>query len=68
MKEIHDRMPVILGEEDRNMWLDPSVEDKDILSQLIKPYPAKDMDAYEVSPLVNNPKNDTEDCIRSLAE
>ncbi|WP_100374801.1 SOS response-associated peptidase [Bacillus sp. FJAT-45037] len=68
MKEIHDRMPVILGGEDRNMWLDPSIEDKDILTQLIKAYPAKDMDAYEVSPLVNNPKNETEECISSLAE
>ncbi len=68
MKEIHDRMPVILGGKDRNMWLDPSIEDKDILTQLIKAYPAKDMDAYEVSPLVNNPKNETSDCIRSIVE
>ncbi|WP_368505182.1 SOS response-associated peptidase [Alkalihalophilus sp. As8PL] len=68
MKEIHDRMPVILGEEERDVWLDPSLEDKEILNDLIRPYPAKDMNAYEVSTLVNSPKNEVDACIRSLVE
>ncbi|WP_227940101.1 SOS response-associated peptidase [Alkalihalobacillus deserti] len=68
MKGIHDRMPVILGGEDRNLWLDPGVEDKQILKDLIKPYPTQGMNAYEVSTLVNSPKNETEECIRSLVE
>ena len=35
MKGIHDRMPVILGEEDRNIWLNPGVEDKQILGMVL---------------------------------
>ncbi|KHF38502.1 SOS response-associated peptidase [Halalkalibacter okhensis] len=68
MKGIHDRMPVILDEEERNVWLDPGVEDKQILKELIKPYPTQGMNAYEVSTLVNSPKNETEECIRPLIE
>jgi putative SOS response-associated peptidase YedK len=64
MKNIHDRMPVILGEEERNIWLDPSMEDKPILKGLLKPYPNQEMKAYEVSTLVNSPKNEMEECPR----
>ncbi|MDV2686497.1 SOS response-associated peptidase [Alkalihalophilus lindianensis] len=68
MKNIHDRMPVILGDADREVWLDPSIEDKEIVKDLIKPYSAQLMNAYEVSTIVNNPRNESEECIRSLSE
>lgn len=67
MDEIHDRMPVILNEEERDIWLNSSIEDKHILKDLIKPYPAEEMNAHEVSTIVNSPKNEVEDCIRPLA-
>ncbi|MET3504922.1 putative SOS response-associated peptidase YedK [Halalkalibacter oceani] len=67
MSDIHDRMPVILGEEERKVWLDTSIEDKHILKDLIKPYAAKEMRAYEVSELVNSPRNESKECIKSLA-
>ena len=42
MEGIHDRMPVILHKYDYELWLDPSVKGKDLLSLLL-PYPAEKM-------------------------
>ncbi|MGV2788403.1 SOS response-associated peptidase, partial [Clostridium perfringens] len=36
------------------------------LKELLRPYPAEDMQAIPVSTTVNSVKNDTEDCIRSI--
>ncbi|HWO76301.1 MAG TPA: SOS response-associated peptidase [Bacillus sp. (in: firmicutes)] len=54
---IHDRMPVILKEEQLSLWLDHQVPYEQIQSQLA-PYPADEMDVYQVSEQVNSPKND----------
>lgn len=56
MKEIHDRMPVILSRQDENLWLGKTSEDE--LLGLLKPFTAAEMTAYPVSRLVNNPKAD----------
>ncbi len=63
MKDIHERMPVILSDDDLKVWLDPKNRDLDELSQLLKPYDAKVMKSYEVSPLVNNVAYDEPECI-----
>lgn len=63
IEEIHDRMPVILREEDEEMWLDTSLKDVEELASLLTPYPSEMMKSYEVSQLVNSPKNDTPECI-----
>ncbi|MGO4890473.1 SOS response-associated peptidase [Anaerobacillus sp. MEB173] len=68
MSDIHDRMPVIVRDQDRDTWLNPSIADKHILKSLIKPYPEEEMHAYEVSTLVNSPRNNGADCIRSLVD
>ncbi|WP_347814358.1 SOS response-associated peptidase [Alkalihalobacillus sp. LMS39] len=67
MSDIHDRMPVIVAEEDRETWLNPTINDPQSILSIIKPYSAKSMHAYEVSPLVNNPRHNDVECIRSLA-
>lgn len=59
IKDIHERMPVILPEEKEKMWLS-DIEIDDVLS-LLKPYDEKRMAAYEISTLVNSPKNNTAD-------
>ncbi len=64
--KVHDRMPVILDEKDYAQWMDPSNENVDGLKKLLTPYPAKEMDAYEVSRLVNSPKNDVADCLKPV--
>jgi putative SOS response-associated peptidase YedK len=56
VKPIHDRMPVILPRDKEDMWLDPTNEDKEQLLSVLKPYPADQMLAYEVSTDVNSPR------------
>lgn len=59
MREIHDRMPVILGRADEEDWLDPEVHEQMVLEKLLKPCPGSWLNATEVSPLVNSPKNNS---------
>ncbi|AQU80462.1 SOS response-associated peptidase [Planococcus faecalis] len=66
MESIHDRMPVILSKEDEKTWLDPRVEDIEILKTLLKPYRAEDMEAYRVSEEVNSPKNNKPELIEKV--
>ncbi|MEK3889590.1 SOS response-associated peptidase [Bacillus sp. FSL K6-3431] len=66
VKDIHDRMPVILTKEAEEVWLDRSLEDDAYLKGLLRPYAAEEMEKYQVSSLVNSPKNDTKEIINSL--
>ena len=59
MKSIHDRMPVILSREAEAGWLDQGADGPNALMRFLGPYPADEMDAYEVSALVNSPRYDT---------
>ena len=61
---IHDRMPAILTPESEDAWLDPAITGRDDLLPLLAPYPSEKMIAFEVSSLVNSPRNDTPECIR----
>jgi putative SOS response-associated peptidase YedK len=63
VRPIHDRMPVILPKDVEDFWLDSSIEDHRRLLDLLLPYPAKEMEAYAVSPLVNSVNNDSIACI-----
>ena len=64
---IHDRMPVILPREAEEAWMDPEDEDVGALSELLLPYPSDQMRAYEVSTLVNSPRNNSPECIAPIA-
>ncbi len=66
LRPIHDRMPVILEPKDGDRWLDPEIEKPELLQPLLRPYQANLMTSYAVSTKVNNPKNDTPECINSL--
>jgi putative SOS response-associated peptidase YedK len=59
---IHNRMPVIISSNDREVWLNKESNAKDILD-LLKAYPESEIDFYEVSRIVNNPSFDIEECI-----
>ena len=63
---IHDRMPVILSPTDYDRWLDPSIQEPAVLQTLLRPYPADEMMAYPVSTRVNNPANDSPECVELL--
>ena len=55
LEPIHNRMPVMLTPRVESVWLDRSIEDPETLTRLLVPYPPSDMEAYEVSTLVNSP-------------
>lgn len=59
---VHDRMPVILEEDNYDLWLDPGVTDVDAISSLLKPYDARLMRSYPVSSRINQVANDDETC------
>jgi len=66
MRPLHHRMPVILDPDAYALWLDPATQEGDRLQPLLRPYPPEAMTAYPVSPRVNNPLNDTPECIHPL--
>jgi putative SOS response-associated peptidase YedK len=45
-------MPVILSQGTEALWLDPKTEDPAMLKKLLIPYPAEEMAAHSISPLV----------------
>lgn len=66
MREIHNRMPVILPEASIPGWIDPNEQKPESLSSMLIPYPSEKMIARPVSKFVNNPANDSPDCIKPL--
>ncbi len=67
MRPIHPRMPVILRQDRAAAWLDAQSPAAAALDTLLAPYAADGMDAYEVSPLVNSPANDSPACAARLS-
>ena len=62
LRPIHNRMPVMLSNDDALKWLAVGNELAHALA-LLKPYPPGEMEGYDVSPLVSNPRNDLPECI-----
>jgi putative SOS response-associated peptidase YedK len=62
VRPVHDRMPVILTREEQRRWLSPG-STTDELRALLEPYRGGDLEAYEVSTLVNSPSNDVAECL-----
>jgi putative SOS response-associated peptidase YedK len=65
MAGIHNRMPMIMPSNVYDLWLDPEFEGKEKLLSMLRPYPADEMTAFQISTLVNNPKNDVAACIEA---
>src|SRR5215471_14919624 len=63
---VHDRMPVILNRERYDLWLDPGVQNIAGITELLKPYDARMMRAYPVSPRINHVANDDQECSRAV--
>jgi putative SOS response-associated peptidase YedK len=54
VREVHDRMPVILPADAYNAWLDPKADPGRLLG-LLKPYPPDAMAAAPADPAMNKP-------------
>ncbi len=65
MASIHNRMPVILGREARDRWLDPATKPDD-LHALLRPYDADAMEVWPVGTSVGSPVNDSPDCLERV--
>jgi putative SOS response-associated peptidase YedK len=66
MEGIHNRMPVILSRDDYGLWLDGDFHGQAKLLEMLRPFPAEEMEAYPVSTLVNSPRNETAACIEAV--
>ena len=65
VRPIHERMPVVLTEEEHEQWLDPSLSVGARLL-LLDPHPSAEMTAYRVSKAVNRPITFGPELIESL--
>lgn len=63
---IHDRMPVVLDPTDWDAWLAEGTP-ADRLRSLLRPAPAEPLDAYAVSPAVNNVRNEGPELLAPLS-
>jgi putative SOS response-associated peptidase YedK len=66
MRTLHDRMPVILGAEWYDAWLDRDFADRDALTTALVPCADDLLKAVTVSKFVNKPSNDSPDCVRPI--
>ena len=66
IEPVHNRMPVMLSAETVPLWLDPLTETPENLQPLMLPAPSELLDVREVSPTVNNVRNDNPGCIDAV--
>lgn len=64
---IHDRMPVILRGSEADAWIDPDIEEPQVLAPLLRPFPAGQMACYAVGPAVGNVRNNSPVCIEPVS-
>ena len=64
VSEVHDRMPVILPRACYAEWLDLETPEERLL-ELLRPYPAEEMQVTAANPVVNSPKNDGPECLEA---
>jgi len=63
---IHDRMPVIVPRDKEDMWLDPEIEDVELLKGFLRPFPSEEMILTRVSDRVNSPRYNSPENIKPL--
>lgn len=63
MSRLHHRMPVVVGREHYDAWLDPDLQEAARIKQLVGDLSADAMQAYPVDRRVNNPRFDDPSCI-----
>jgi putative SOS response-associated peptidase YedK len=63
---IHNRMPVVLDPADWDSWLNEATPPAELRS-LLRPAPAQSLDAYAVSPAVNNVRSEGAELLAPLS-
>lgn len=65
--KLHDRMPVILREDDYGRWLGEEAANAETLKSLLRPYPDQEMEFYPVTRKVGNPRFNSPECLEPIA-
>ena len=68
VKDIHNRMPLILKPEAYEEWLDPSNKEPAKIEELLKTKYVKELKRYPVSKLVNQVGNNKKECMEPLKD
>ncbi len=63
VKDVHDRMPLILKPEAYEEWLDPENKDAGKIEEVLKNGYVKELKRYPVSKLVNRVENNSKACM-----
>ena len=63
LRELHDRMPVVLAPCDYGTWLNPKIEEPEALKHLLKPCGEESLVAEPVGTHVNRVANDDPRCV-----
>jgi putative SOS response-associated peptidase YedK len=64
---IHDRSPVVVPPDLRDIWLDPTLTDPAQVRDLVAAIPPPRLHTYEVAPLVNSVRNNGPELVEPLA-
>lgn len=65
VRQVHERMPVIIDPADYAFWLDPAITEPEALRPLLAPFPADRMRGYPVGRKVNRSDYDAPDAIEA---
>jgi len=67
VRDIHERMPVILENEKAiEAWMNIQEYPFSKAKEFLRPYPSEQMHKYPVSPFVNSPENNSVECIKPI--
>ena len=64
---LHERAPVVLDYDHYDRWLDRSTPDIADLSELLRPYPADELEVYPVTPKVNRAGTDEPELLEPVS-
>src|SRR5450432_1741831 len=64
---IHDRMPMLVEPQNWARWLDPRIDDPEMLSELLVPAAAGRLEAFAVSTQVNDVRNNGPELIEPVS-
>jgi putative SOS response-associated peptidase YedK len=68
VRPVHDRMPVIIGRESFDTWLDRRIQKPQPVETLLAAQQAPKLQIYPVSRAVNSPRNDSPELIEPSEE
>jgi putative SOS response-associated peptidase YedK len=66
LRPVHNRMPVILHPEEYSLWLGGDARERQLLQEMLRPFPAEEMVGHPVGSSVNSPRNQGAELVEEL--